>query len=80
MATNVIMYSVPICPKCLLAKRFLTAKGIPFEERNVLTSGKYRREMKELTDVMTVPVTKIGNRVVVGYHQPEFTEAVALLK
>lgn len=80
MATNVIMYSVPICPKCLLAKRFLTAKGIPFEERNVLTSRKYRREMKELTDVMTVPVTKIGNRVVVGYHQPEFSEAIALLK
>ncbi len=76
---TVIMYSVPICPTCVLAKRFLTTNGIPFEERNIFTNRTYRREMRQLTDVMTVPVTKIGDRVIVGYRPQEFAEALALL-
>lgn len=75
---TVIMYSVPICPTCILAKRFLIANGIEFEERNIFTNRTYRQEMRTLTDVMTVPVTKIGERVIVGYRQREFAEALGI--
>ena len=36
--------------------------------------------MKTLTDIMTVPVTVIGNEVVVGYDERAFTAATAQLQ
>ena len=48
--------------------------------RNILTHGQFRREMKALTDIMTVPVTVIGDRVVVRYDERAFTDATAQLQ
>jgi len=36
--------------------------------------------MRNLTKVKTVPVTLIGDRLVVGWNQKEFAEAVAALQ
>lgn len=49
------------------------------EERNILFNRKHREEMAQITDVQTVPVTVIGNHVVVGHDIPAFERAILQL-
>ncbi len=49
-------------------KEFLSQKGVPYVERDVL---KDERAMDELSDLgyMTTPVIKVGDEVVVGFNR-----------
>ena len=57
------------------AKRFLSGKGIKFTERNIIFP-KYRKEMKEVTDALTVPITRVGERVLIGFSSGEYEEVL----
>ena len=72
---EVIMYTVPLWPHCVRAKRFLSGKGIKFTERNIIFP-KYRKEMKEVTDALTVPITCVGERVLIGFSSGEYEEVL----
>ncbi|MHB9144451.1 MAG: glutaredoxin family protein [Symbiobacteriia bacterium] len=63
-----------------MTRRFLSSKGLTWEERNILTNSQYRQEMRRLTDALTVPILSIGERVVIGYNPKELTAAVASLQ
>lgn len=43
----------------------------------MLTSRKYRREMRELTDARAIPITRLGAQVLVGFKMPEYEAALA---
>ena len=73
MKEEVIMYTVPLWPHCTRAKRFLAGKGILYTERNILFP-KHRKEMKEVTEAIAVPVTQVGERVLVGFSSTEYEE------
>ena len=49
------------------------------EERNLWTHKEYREEFAKITTVMTVPVTVIGDRVVIGHNPRAFTAALDAL-
>ncbi|HEY3366190.1 MAG TPA: hypothetical protein VGK74_14145 [Symbiobacteriaceae bacterium] len=53
-------------------------KGDP--ARNILFNAKYQGEFKALTDVRTVPVTVIGERVLIGFNATDYGVAVAALR
>ncbi|OLN32479.1 glutaredoxin family protein [Desulfosporosinus metallidurans] len=55
------------------AKRFLSGKGIKFTERNIIFP-KHRKEMKEVTDALAVPITCVGERVLIGFSSEEYEE------
>ncbi len=42
---RVTIYTTPICPYCISAKRLLTKKGTAFEEINVMGHPQLRDEM-----------------------------------
>jgi len=57
---KVRVFSSPTCPYCLTLKRFLTEKGIEFEDIDVSQNEEARKEIMEKTKETTVPVLDIG--------------------
>ena len=52
---RVVVYTTESCPYCVLAKRLLDAKGVPFTEVDVARDPERRRQMVEQSGRMTVP-------------------------
>jgi len=67
------MYTVPLCPYCFRAKRFLTGKGILFTEKNILFP-KNLTEMRAVTHALGVPVTVVGDRILTRFSSVEYEE------
>ena len=73
---KVIVYSTPACPFCVLIKNFLKKNNIKFEEIDVSKDEKKKQEMIEKSRQMSVPVTEIDGKVIVGYELDEIKEAL----
>lgn len=64
---KVIMYTTPICPYCVRAKRLLHQKNVPFEEIDVARDPELRANMvKRAGGMMTVPQIFVGETHVGG--------------
>lgn len=64
---QVEIYTTPICPYCLMAKRLLNQKNIPFVEYGVMTNPAKKAEMmKRANGGHTVPQIFIGGEHVGG--------------
>ena len=65
---KVIIYTTPICPYCVFAKRLFKEKGIDYEEINVAFDPELRDEMITRTGgMLTVPQIFVGETHVGGY-------------
>ena len=78
MQMKVIVYSTPACPFCVLVKNFLKKNNIKFEEIDVSKDEEKKQEMFEKSGQMSVPVTEIDGRVIVGYKLDEIKEALKI--
>jgi glutaredoxin-like YruB-family protein len=80
MATKqpVVIYSTPTCHFCHAAKDFFTANKVAFTDYNVGTDLPKRKEMIEKSGQMGVPVITIGNKLVVGFDEPQLRELLAI--
>ena len=58
-------------------KEYLSNKGIAYTEYNVAADKEKAKEMIEKTKQMGVPVTVIGNDIVVGFNQAKLDEILA---
>lgn len=64
---KVTIYTTPICPYCMMAKRLLSQKGAEFEEINVMGRSELRAEMvQKAGGRSTVPQIWIGTEHVGG--------------
>jgi glutaredoxin 3 len=64
---NVRIYTTPICPYCVRAKKLLTGKGVSFEEIDVYMNAGARDDMlKQSGGSRTVPQIFIGERHIGG--------------
>lgn len=64
------MYTGDACPYCTRAKRFLEAKGVPFEEIHIDRRDPAAREaLVELTGRYTVPQILIDERPIGGWDE-----------
>ncbi len=53
---HIVIYTTPICPYCVQAKRLLTKKGVKFDEIDVSRDPDLRRKMvRDAGGRMTVP-------------------------
>lgn len=68
MKKNVIVYSTPSCPYCVMAKTFLKERNIPFEDVDVSRDRARAMEMVEKSGQMGVPVIDIDNNILVGFQ------------
>jgi glutaredoxin 3 len=60
------IYTTPICPYCIRAKRLLDTKGVPYEEIDVSADDQARIDLAERTGRRTVPQIFIGEHHVGG--------------
>ena len=64
---KIMMYTTHFCPFCVMAKRLLSQKGVPFEEVRVDTDAAKRDEMMKLSGRRTVPQIFVGETHVGGF-------------
>lgn len=60
------IYTTPICPYCIRAKRLLDAKGARYDEIDVMGDNEKRGEMMRRSGRRTVPQIFIGDTHVGG--------------
>ena len=75
---NITIYSTPTCHFCHMAKEFMKSHNIPFTEHNVASDLERRKEMIEKSGQMGVPVIDIDGKILVGYEEGEFAQAVGV--
>jgi glutaredoxin len=63
---RVVLYSQPGCPPCSAAKRFLAARGVAFEYRDVQADPAALRELVALQSRST-PTIVVGEDVMIGF-------------
>ena len=69
--SRVLLFTQPGCLSCELMKIFLEAKGIAFEERDIVADPEARREMTDQHDSTETPTLVIVSaetaEVIVGF-------------
>jgi len=63
----VVVYSTRFCPYCMMAKRLLAQKGVPFQEIAVDSDITQRDTMIHRSGRRTVPQVFIGERHIGGF-------------
>jgi glutaredoxin 3 len=67
--SDVVVYLTPWCPYCTMARRLLTARGIPHEVVDVSGNAAARTWLRASTNQHTVPQIFIKGRSVGGFDQ-----------
>jgi len=75
---KVIVYSTQTCPFCNIAKDFLRANKIEFEDVDVSADPEKAREMMRKSGQSGVPVLDINGRIIIGFDEPAIREALGL--
>ena len=63
----VTVYSTRICPYCMMAKRLLMQKGVPYQEIMVDGNDALRADLIARTGRRTVPQIYVGDQHVGGF-------------
>ena len=77
---KVKVYSTEQCAYCHMAKDYLKAKGVDFEDVNVGEDHDAANEMIEKSGQMGVPVLDIGGDIIVGFDVPRIDAALERFK
>jgi len=78
MERQVKIYTTPTCHFCHMAKEFLSAHEIKFEEFNVAQDAKARDEMIQKTGQLGVPVIDIDSKIVIGFDRGKISELLGI--
>ena len=75
---QVKVYSTPSCPWCRKTKEFLRERNISFKDIDVSTNYKAAREMIEKSGQQGVPVTEVGDDIIIGFNEEKLKRALNL--
>ena len=67
--TRITMYTTDPCGFCRQAKALLTARGVSYEEVNLVKDPVGRAELVAITGQMTFPQVLVGERSVGGFRE-----------
>lgn len=63
----VVLYSVPVCGSCDLARVYLQKRKVPFSEQNLENNGELQQMLKKKIGSLSAPTIMIGEKVMKGY-------------
>ncbi len=67
MGKRIVIYTTPWCGDCRAAKKFLQAKGLPYEEIDIEKSPEAAEIVMKLNDGMKkVPTLDVEGKIVSG--------------
>jgi glutaredoxin 3 len=67
--SRVVLYTAPVCPYCVQAKRLLTHRGIDFQEIDVAADSEQRQIMVRKSGRRSVPQVFIDGEPIGGYEE-----------
>ncbi|PJB08294.1 NrdH-redoxin [bacterium (Candidatus Gribaldobacteria) CG_4_9_14_3_um_filter_33_9] len=70
---SVKVYSTPICPYCVVLKKFLGEHNIEFEDVDMSQNEEAAKEIIEKSGQMRVPVIEINGEIVVGFDKEKIS-------
>lgn len=71
------IYTTRTCAYCPIVKKWLQSKGIAFNTVELDDNPKLRQELLEKTGAMTVPITEIKGKYIIGWNPVKLAEAIA---
>jgi glutaredoxin-like YruB-family protein len=74
--TGVTVYSTSSCPWCVKVKEYLSSLAVPFQAVDVGVDREAAKEVIQKTRQRGVPVTKVGERYIVGFDQDAIKSAL----
>ena len=82
MVKNITIYTTTTCASCVNVKRFLSAKGMSYEEVNIDQNPERQAEALQLSGAFVVPVTAVtklddSQQVIVGNNLAQIASAIA---
>lgn len=83
MTSDVTLYTTPGCSACAAVKRYLDARGVSYNEKDVSQNEAWVDEMKRVSGGGIAPVTVVGDRAFYGtfeQQRPQLETALALWK
>lgn len=63
----VVLYSIPVCGSCDLARTYLQKRKVPFSEVNLESDPKVQETARKKFGSLSVPIITIGEKVMKGY-------------
>jgi glutaredoxin-like YruB-family protein len=75
---KVLVYSTKTCPYCVLAKRYLSERGVKYTDYDVGADQSKAIEMLTKTGQMGVPVLDINGQIIVGFDRMAIDQALML--
>jgi glutaredoxin 3 len=82
MVKNITIFTTNTCGYCQMVKKYLSAKGMTWEEVNLDEHPHRQAEAQSISGALTVPVTVVTKHddtqeVIVGYNLARLAPAVA---
>lgn len=82
MAKNITIFTTNTCGYCVMVKKYLTSKGMKYEEVNLDQNPDRAKEAYEISGQLAVPVTVVtkqddSKEVIIGYNLSKLAPAVA---
>ncbi len=75
---KVTVYSTHTCPWCKKTKEFLKANKVSFTNKFVDDNKAAAKEMVKKSGQQSVPVTIVGDKVIVGFSESKLKSALGL--
>ena len=75
---NVILYTAPACPFCVIVKKFLERNNIKFTEIDISKDKKKELEMQKKSNQTNVPVVDVDGTIIIGYNLQKLKEALKI--
>ncbi len=63
----VVLYSVPACGSCDLARAYLQKRKVPFTEQNLDNNPELQQKLKKKIGSLSAPTITIGEKIMKGY-------------
>lgn len=73
---NVLLYTAPACPFCVIVKKFLETNNVKFKEIDISKDSKKQEEMRKKSNQTNVPVVDAGGKIIIGYNLHKLKEAL----
>jgi len=74
---KVVVYSTPTCPYCVLAKNYLSAKGVKYTDVDVSRDQAAAMRLVQETGETGVPQININGEWIVGFDKPSIDRALS---
>lgn len=72
----ITVFTTNTCAYCKMVKQFLTLKGKDYEVVNLDDNPEKRQELFEKTGALTVPITQVDDKFIIGFNRSQLVEAL----